>query len=97
MKASFAFSLTVLAVCSLTTPVLAQQAQADEKDKKWTCAVPSHVQLISAHYTGGKWASIHIAPFSSGGSYQVTREGDVAKGVTANGTEFVCTVVANKS
>ena len=93
----FALILAALAVGTVASLAHSQERQVAEKDKKWTCTVPSHAQLISAHYTGGKWANIHIAPFNSGGSYQATRDGDVAKGVTANGTEFTCTVASPSS
>lgn len=82
----------------LVSSALAQGQQPAETPKKWVCSIPSGVQLISYHYTGGDWANIHIAPFNSGGSYRVKREGDErVVGMTANGTEFVCTVEAPKS
>jgi hypothetical protein len=54
---------------------------------KWSCSAQG---LVSGSYSGGDWANIHIQPFSSGGSYRVQKNGNIATGVTANGTPFRC-------
>ena len=60
-------------------------------EKSWTCAVTTEgAHLIWSMYNGGDWANIHIVPYGRAGSYKVAKEGDVAKGKTSNGTEFVC-------
>lgn len=87
---------SIVAFAAVATLSFVGVAVAQEKPKKWVCTVPSGVHLISYQYTGGDWASIHIAPFNSGGSYRVKRDGDdKVVGVTANGTEFVCTLAAS--
>jgi|APDOM4702015118_1054815.scaffolds.fasta_scaffold01614_5 hypothetical protein len=87
-----------LAALIVVGAAAAQEKQPAEKPKKWVCSIPSGVQLISYHYTGGDWANIHIAPFNTGGSYRVKRDGDdKVVGTTANGTEFVCTLETTKS
>lgn len=85
--------LIVPVVSLLTAVAHAQTTQTDEKvkEKRWTCAVTTDgVQLVYSKYRGGDWADIHIAPYSRSGSYKVAKEGDLAKGKTSNGTEFVC-------
>ena len=58
--------------------------------KKWTCVAEG---LAEFRYDGSNWASIRLAAYSAGGNYRVTKDqtGDVAKGVTADRTPFVCT------
>jgi hypothetical protein len=58
-----------------------------ESQGAWKCTAPG---LISGSYDGGTSAYIHLQGFSSGGSYAVTKNGNVATGVTANGTRFTC-------
>ncbi|MFT0859701.1 hypothetical protein [Ancylobacter sp. G4_0304] len=53
----------------------------------WTCEAPG---LRTAKYDGGAKAYVHLDGFSRGGNYAVTRKGNVATGVTANGTSFTC-------
>jgi hypothetical protein len=55
--------------------------------KSWKCSATG---LVSGSYDGGATAYIHLQGFSSGGTYSVTRKGNVATGVTANGTRFTC-------
>ena len=87
---AFPFLLFSSALFGLYNNVAAQKQDEKQPEKKWVCTVPSHAQLISFYYTGGDWAQIHIAPYSSGGSYKVTKVDGVATGTTANGTEFTC-------
>lgn len=60
--------------------------------EKWKCSAAG---LIAATYTGGATAYIHLSPFAYGGNYKVTKKGSKATGVTANGTRFTCSKVAN--
>jgi hypothetical protein len=39
---------------------------------------------------GGSTATIHLQGFSTGGTYAVTKKGNVATGTTANGTKCTC-------
>ena len=81
--------LTFVAASFIAIGVLAQTPEVkDAPPKKWVCTVPSHAQLISYSYDGGNWANIHLAPYSSGGSYRVTKSGAEATGTTGNGTPF---------
>ena len=56
---------------------------------KWTCASEG---LVNSNYTGGDFAMVQLQGFASGGSYKVIKNSAAteAKGVTANGTPFVC-------
>ncbi|MES2280366.1 MAG: hypothetical protein V4542_03055 [Pseudomonadota bacterium] len=64
-----------------STPALAAEA-------RWVCTAQN---LASARYTGGDWANIHLAQYSSGGSYKIIEKTElVAKGVTKDGTPFEC-------
>lgn len=65
---------------------LAEPAHA-QSGKAWKCSAPG---LVSGSYSGGSTAYIHLSGFSTGGTYPVTRKGNVATGVTANGTKFTC-------
>lgn len=84
--------IMALCGCAIAQPAepaaTASTATSAPAPKKWTCEAPN---LISATYGGGDWASVHLSPYSSGGSYRVTKEGATATGVTANGTKFICT------
>jgi hypothetical protein len=86
--------ILILPLASLIAFGTSAQTPAQEvkvAEKSWTCAVTTEgAQLIWSRYTGDEWANIHIAPFNRPGSYKVVKEGDVAKGKTSNGTEFVC-------
>lgn len=55
----------------------------------WTCSAKG---LVNSYYTGGFNAMIHLEGYSSGGTYEVTKnaEGTEATGTTANGTPFKC-------
>ena len=55
--------------------------------KPWKCTATG---IVSGSYDGGATAYIHLDGFSKGGSYPVTKKGNVATGVTANGTKFTC-------
>ena len=86
---SVALSLTIfMGGCIATMPD--NQLGADSSrpiTKKWICEAPN---MISGRYSGGEYANIHLSPFSSGGAYKVTKDGDLVTGITANGTKFVC-------
>ena len=60
--------------------------------KKWTCTAEG---LAEFRYDGSGWAHIRLAAYLAGGNYRVSKDttGDVASGVTADRTPFVC---ANK-
>lgn len=58
-----------------------------ESQGAWKCSAPG---LVSGSYDGGATAYIHLQGFPSGGSYAVTKNGNVASGTTANGTRFTC-------
>lgn len=61
---------------------------APAAEAKWVCTAQN---LASARYTGGDWANIHLAQYSSGGSYKILEKTElVAKGVTKDGTPFEC-------
>jgi hypothetical protein len=77
---------------SIVVPALAASAavlfaQPAASQGAWKCSAPG---LISGNYDGGSTAYIHLQGFPSGGSYAVTKSGNVASGVTANGTRFTC-------
>ena len=91
-KLAITMSTIVLCVANAqaqTSPPTPDAKQVPEKvvAKKWVCEAPN---MISFDYSGGAWANIHLSPYSSGGSYQVVKDGSTATGVTANGTKFVC-------
>jgi hypothetical protein len=76
---AFAAVLAASAVILFAAPAESQGA--------WKCSATG---LISGSYDGGSSAYIHLQGFPSGGSYAVTKNGNVATGVTANGTRFTC-------
>lgn len=53
----------------------------------WKCSAPG---LVSGSYDGGSSAYIHLKGFQSGGTYPVSKKGNVATGTTKNGTKFTC-------
>jgi hypothetical protein len=71
----------------LTIAIALAPLTAVAQAKSWKCSAPG---LVSGSYAGGATAYIHLQGFSSGGTYSVTRKGNVATGVTANGTRFTC-------
>lgn len=71
--------LVFLGVMALVAPAAAQGS--------WKCSARG---LVSASYSGGSSAYIHLKGFSSGGTYSVTKRGKVATGTTKNGTKFTC-------
>jgi hypothetical protein len=64
--------------------------KTDEPQKKWICDADG---LGEFRYSGDEWAYIRLNAFSRGHDYPVKKEvnGEVARGVTQNGTPFVCT------
>jgi hypothetical protein len=62
-------------------------AFAQKKSKSWKSSAPG---MVSGSYEGGDSAYIHLSGFRHGGSYAVTKRGNVASGTTANGTKFTC-------
>ena len=68
----------------------AAEAAAPPASKKWICTAEG---LAEFRYDGSDWARIRLAAYSSGGSYKVSEDktGDIATGVTADHTPFVCT------
>lgn len=70
---------------ALVAPAAAQ-AQSG-KPQSWTCSASG---LQASEYKGGDSAYIHLVGFNSGGYYPVVKKGNVATGVTANGTKFTC-------
>lgn len=71
----------------LTVSIALTSSVAVAQAKSWKCSAPG---LVSGSYDGGTTAYIHLQGFSSGGTYSVTRKGNVVTGVTANGTRFTC-------
>lgn len=68
----------------LTGPTLTS-AQASQ----WTCAAAG---LKSFRYDGGDKAMIHLAAYSYGGEYPVTKVSETeVQGKTQDGTSFTCT------
>jgi len=55
--------------------------------KEWTCKIYG---LKDSRYSGGLTAYIHMKGLTSGRYYAVRRRGDVARGKTDNGNEFIC-------
>ncbi len=72
------FSILILSACATTGG-----------GGEWTCSAKG---LVNSYYTGSDKAMIHLEGYSSGGSYEVTKnaEGTEATGTTANGTPFKC-------
>lgn len=63
-------------------------ATAPVAEARWVCTAQN---LVSARYTGGDWANVHLSPYASGGSYKIMEKTElVAKGVTRDGTPFEC-------
>lgn len=58
----------------------------------WKCSAKG---LVNSNYNGSSMAMIHLQGYSSGGSYKVEKNaaGTEAKGVTADGTPFLCAKV----
>jgi hypothetical protein len=56
----------------------------------WKCSAKG---LVNANYNGSSMAMIHLQGYGSGGSYKVEKNaaGTEAKGMTADGTPFICT------
>ena len=68
------------AVIGLT--LSAAQAQAG-----WTCSAKG---LVDYKFDGGGCATIHLKPYPYGNCYDVSIKGNVATGVTSDGTPFTC-------
>ena len=68
--------------------VLAGCASTGE-GSKWACSAQG---LVNSNYSGGGYAMVQLQGFASGGSYKVAKNSAAteAKGVTANGTPFLC-------
>ena len=87
-------SFGAVAQSASTSPVVdskpKEEVAAPPVVKKWTCTAQG---LAEFRYDGSDWARIRLAAYSSGGSYKVTKDktGDIATGVTADRTPFVCT------
>ena len=58
-------------------------------DGNWKCSADG---LVNSQYDGSDYAMIHLAGYSKGGNYKVTKnpEGTEAKGRTRHGTPFTC-------
>jgi len=78
--------VSVVFIAPFVVSGFGQPATAQSKST-WKCTAPG---LVSASYNGGSTAYINLSGFSHGGTYPVTRKGNVATGVTANGTKFTC-------
>ena len=78
-------SVLGLTACATQGGALKQVDAGDD----WKCSASS---ILDARYDGGSSANIHLAPYSYGGSYAVTKsaDGKTATGTTANGTSFTC-------
>jgi hypothetical protein len=84
MVRSIALSLAIICAGFFT----ASSGPAAAQTGLWTCSAE---KLKSGSYKGGKTARIHLSPYSSGGSYPVTKVSDTeVTGVTKDGTPFVC-------
>ncbi len=83
------FRKTALLSSAVAAFALVGCASNPSDGKKWACGAPG---LISAYYSGGNTASVHLQGFQTGGTYAVTKNaaGTEATGKTANGTTFVC-------
>ncbi len=66
---------------------IASSAAAQTPKGTWKCTAPA---LKNSDYQGGATAYIHLQAYSSGGYYPVTKNGNVATGVTKDGTKFTC-------
>ena len=74
--------------CVATAPVVVgSPSSPSETQKKWACQAPN---LVTANYTGGGYAYVHLSGFTTGGNYPVVKNGSIATGTTANGTKFTC-------
>jgi hypothetical protein len=67
--------------------LVAAMALTSPASAAWKCSAPG---LVSGSYDGGASAYIHLKGFPSGGTYPVTKKGNVATGTTKNGTKFTC-------
>jgi hypothetical protein len=49
---------------------------------------------VTARYTGGSTAYVHLSRYTSGGNYTAVKDpsGKKATGKTADGTDFACTL-----
>lgn len=78
--------LSVIVTAPFVASGFAMPANA-QSGKPWKCTARG---LVSGSYNGGSTAYIHLSGFSTGGTYPVKKKGNVATGVTANGTKFTC-------
>ncbi len=99
MKTIFSVSLLLACLGAIAqnapgAPAAEEKPKADVAiapvAKKWTCTAET---LAEFRYDGGDWARIRLAAYSSSGSYKVSKDqtGNIATGVTADRTPFVCT------
>ncbi|MDE1567716.1 hypothetical protein [Aquabacter sediminis] len=77
----------VLALVLAMPGLASAQTKQDAKPVTWTCSASG---LQASEYKGGDAAYIHLVGFSSGNYYPVEKKGNVASGVTSNGTKFTC-------
>lgn len=75
-----------VAACVVSLSPVVALAQSGQP-QAWTCTASG---LKASEYKGGSSAYIHLVGYDTGGYYAVEKKGNVATGVTANGTKFTC-------
>ena len=78
----------------LTTIALLAGSAVPSLAESWSCSAPG---LVSGSYGGGGSAYIHLTGYGTGNDYPVTRQGNVASGVTKDGTRFTCRMTGSKA
>ncbi len=81
------FLLFLSAITLLSSSTVPSSAES------WACSAPG---IVSGSYGGGGSAYIHLTGYSTGNDYPVTRQGNVASGVTKDGTHFTCRMTGPK-
>lgn len=79
------FATAILAAFAFSTPSFAED---------WSCSARG---IVSGSYSGGSSAYIHLAGYNTGNDYPATRRGNVASGVTKDGTHFTCRMTGVES
>jgi hypothetical protein len=71
----------------LLTAIVGVTATSIQAQASWSCSAKG---IVDYSFDGTGCATIHLTGYPYGNCYPVTMKGNVANGVTTNGTPFTC-------
>jgi hypothetical protein len=71
----------------LLAAIICVAASTAQAGAGWSCSAKG---LLDYSFDGGGCATIHLTGYAYGNCYPVTVKGNVASGVTSDGTPFKC-------